>query len=129
MKSSAAHCLVVVPEAGIRRLLVDLLAGDDVVLYATDNEREAMAWLTDGMRCDVVICPAPGTSKGPLLGRVRQTPATASLPVICVATDDDLQERAHAYDLGASEYLVRPLSAHQLRERMRHWSRRAHHPY
>jgi len=51
--------------------------------------------------------------------RLRSNPATRHLPILLIANQDDMDRVARGLDLGASDYLLRPLDAQELFARTR----------
>lgn len=121
-------CLVVEPDTGMSAMLAEILAvyGLDGVICRSDGDAIKMLRSSD-VRPDVVLCHAPTSgAKNALVGRIRENDRLRRVPVLCMSHSNGLSERAHAFEQGASEYLVRPLSPELLAERLRHWARRAH---
>lgn len=126
------HCLVVEPELGMRNLLDDLLSVSGVRIKAVATDAEALRYLRseDGASVDVVVCQAPPPgAKHSLVGKVRANEPTALLPVICLSPSTGLPDRAQAFDQGATEYLLRPVSPVTLEEKVRFWANREHRPF
>jgi two-component system phosphate regulon response regulator PhoB len=124
-------CLVVEPEKGYRELLDDLLSVSDIEVVALSSDAEAVKYLKtdEGAKVQVVLCraPEPG-AKHSLVAKVRNQASTKDLPVLTLSPSNGLQERSQAFELGATEYLVRPVSPVTLAARVMHWSSRAHQP-
>ena len=56
----------------------------------------------------LMICP-----------HLRTNPATRNVPILMIANPDDIARVARGLDLGANDYLLRPLDAHELFARSR----------
>jgi len=116
----------------MRNLIDDVLSVSDCEVTAVASESEALKLLR-GAKSDfqVVVCPAPPVgAKHSLVSKIRSSPSPlAELPVLCLSPASGLQERAVAYESGASEYMVLPFSPVTLADRVHHWGRRDHQPY
>lgn len=118
-----AQILVVDDEPIVREtLLLALQAGGDRVL-AVDSGESALAILGSGA-FDLVILDAglPGISGFETLRQVR---ARSDVPVVMVADTGTLTERVAGFDLGADDYLVKPLEIAELSRRVRAILRRS----
>jgi DNA-binding response OmpR family regulator len=121
-------CLIVEPERGMRELLDDVLSVSDVQVITCVSEEEALEQLKNEQSINVVVLGAPPLgSKTGLVMTLRAT--YASLPLVCLSPSASLPNRAHAFESGASEYLVRPISPVTLAERVTWWSSRGHRPF
>jgi DNA-binding response OmpR family regulator len=121
-------CLIVEPERGMRELLDDVLSVSDVQVIACSSEEEALERLAFEKSINVVVLAAPALgSKSGLVTSIRVS--HESLPLVCLSPSASLPNRAHAFESGASEYLVRPISPVTLAERVTWWSSRAHRPF
>lgn len=124
--------MVIEPDSGMRSLLAEILAvhGVDAVVCANDNDAMKAMRQPRGRRPNVVLCHAPTAgTKNALVGRIRASDELKGIPVLCISHSNGLSERAHAFEQGASEYIVRPVSPGELIERLRHWARRVHVPF
>jgi len=124
--------LVVEPQAGMRNLLNDLLSVSDCNVQAVASDSDALKMLRSAdADYQLVLCQAPSVgAKHSLVSKVRHSPGPlAELPVICHSHASGLQERAMAYESGASEYILLPVSPIELEEAVRRWSGSKHCPY
>lgn len=125
-------CLVVESELGMRNLLDDILSVSGIEVIALASESEAMKFLRseEGRKVGVVLCQAPPPgAKHSLVAKIRSNPSTAKLPVLCLSPSGGLQDRASAFEAGASEYILRPVSPIHLPEEVRRWAQREHQPF
>lgn len=118
-------CLVVEPEAGMRMLLDDLLSTSQVEVLACDTDNQALDLLKNHEEINVILMPAPvlGT-KSTLVAKVRKE--FAKLPIVCLSHSSSLPDRAYAFEQGASDYMVRPVSPISLAEKITGWAPREH---
>ncbi len=93
-----------------------------IVEWAADGRR-ADAWLTD-REYDVVILDLglPGLDGSEVLKRLRGR--RQDLPVLVVSAREMLDERIRLLDLGADDYLVKPVATAELEARIRALVRR-----
>lgn len=117
-----------------------LLAEDDTLLG--DGLRAglrqlgfAVDWVRDGPAAErelraepyaaaVLDLGLPGLDGLDVLARVRR--AGVSLPVLVLTARDAIPERIRGLDLGADDYVLKPVDLHELAARLRALVRRAH---
>jgi DNA-binding response OmpR family regulator len=119
----AAQILVVDDEPIVRETLqVALQSSGDQVL-AVDSGESALAILGSGV-FDLVILDVglPGISGFETLRQIR---ARSDVPVMMVTAASTLTERVAGFDLGADDYLVKPLEIPELSRRVRAILRRS----
>ena len=118
-----AQILVVDDEPIVRDTLTLALetAGDEVL--AVDSGESALAILGSGV-FDIVILDVglPGISGFETLRQIR---ARSDVPVMMVTAAGTLTERVAGFDLGADDYLVKPLEILELSRRVRAILRRS----
>ncbi len=104
--------LVVDDDRSIRRSLEKFLVGEghDVVTAADGTEALRVAAGADVILLDLGL---PGIDGFEVLTQVRATPHPP--PVIVVTARDDMQSTVRAIQLGAYEYLVKPIDIDRLR--------------
>jgi CheY-like chemotaxis protein len=109
--------LVVEDEGAAQELLVSHLeeAGFRAVTVGTGAEaiRAARDIHPDVITMDVLM---PGKTGWQTLEELKQSPATASIPVIIVSV---VEERKKGLSIGAADYLVKPVSKENLLEAIR----------
>ncbi len=92
-------------------------AGLDVDLAAFQSADEAITYLTssqpDLLFLDIVMPEKDGLT---MLKELRALPMHSSTPVIMVTSKDYAQDRAVAKDLGAMEFLLKPLRSREIRQ-------------
>ena len=109
--------LVVEDEGAAQELLLSHLeeAGYRAVTVGTGAEavRAARDIHPDVITMDVLL---PGKNGWQVLEELKQSPATASIPVIIVSV---VEERKKGLSIGAADYLVKPVSKENLLEAIR----------
>lgn len=109
--------------AAMRRLFAT--APEFAMHYCQDPCRaasEAEAVAAVAVIVDMVMPVVGGLE---LVRRLRDTPATATLPVVMMSSIDDPYTKAEALDAGADDYLVKLPDARELVARLRALLRRA----
>lgn len=95
-------------EASVRSLEVDIQAfrsADDAYAYLRENP-------ADLLFLDIVMPEKDGFT---LLRELRALPEQREMPVVVVTSKDYAQDRALARDLGAREFLLKPLRSREIR--------------
>lgn len=89
------------------------------VAHAPDNAAAAL-WLKENT-CDALIAAMRlGEEQAMhLIAEVRSAEATRQVPVVMVADDVDIIRVAKALELGATDYILRPVDGNELLARMR----------
>jgi CheY-like chemotaxis protein len=114
------HVLVVDDDPDICKLVKKALSQDGPIVIEASTGREALA-LIDARVPDLLVLDLLMPEQGGLevLKVLRSRPATAALPVLVLtAMDDEVNTRA-GFDLGATDYLIKPFSMPQLAARVR----------
>jgi CheY-like chemotaxis protein len=91
------------------------------VLHFSYSGEEALAKLDDGIRPELIGILSdinmPGMDGLALLREIKQR--WPELPVMMVTAYGDEERRRHANDLGASEFLTKPVDFDRLKEQLR----------
>ncbi len=66
----------------------------------------------------VIIDVVPGEAAADLCREIRSTPALASVPVLCVSPNDDVEERIRFLEAGADDVITRPFDDRELDARV-----------
>lgn len=111
--------LIVDDDAGDRGILADLLSaqGHTVVVVASGAEglRLAGELIPDLIILDVMM---PGMDGFAVCAQLRADQATAEVPIIMATALDDRQSRLRCLDIGADEFLTKPIDITELRVRV-----------
>lgn len=93
-----------------RDLLSRRLRQQGFTVTTADDGASALEALASGP-CDAVLLDVmmPGQSGLDVLAHIRRTPATTHLPVIMVTARGDSRDVVEALELGASDYVTKPL--------------------
>lgn len=111
--------LVVDDETINIELLADLLEDDYDVSFATGGEQALM--LAAGDRPDLILLDVlmPGMDGYDVCARLKQDEVTAGIPVIFITALGDTEAETRGLDLGAVDYVTKPISPAILRARIR----------
>ena len=121
---------------GARALVVDdwdhgaemvqnALARDGVIVGRARNAAEAME-MTAAIDFDLIVISLSIAEGDPLMlaSQLRAADATHELPVLLIAEPDMRERLLRGFDLGANDWLMRPLDENELRARARNQIRR-----
>ena len=115
-----SRVLIVDDEPEIGRLLGLILRGAGFEVAAVEGGRAALAHLaasaTDLVLLDVTMPELDGFET---LRRIRETPATATLPVLMLTASAGAADRARAESLGANDFIAKPFDPADVVERVR----------
>ena len=107
--------LVIEPDATTRNRLAALLTAANFAVLTAKNGPEGWEMILeqgpDLVLCDLLLPELDGFQ---LLQQVRQNPTTATIPLIILTTLTDKQNLRRAMDLGADDYLPKPLQSQAL---------------
>ena len=103
---------------------------DGIFLMTAANAAEALRLLEAGLRPDVIFATVKLPDRGgfELLRAVRANPDWHELPFVLLSTTDEPEIRQRAFELGASECLLKPLAPAELLAAARIYARRARTP-
>ena len=118
--SDAARILVVDDTPSNVKLLADVLTARGYAVVTAASGAEALAVILrdapDLVLLDVMM---PGMSGYDVCRRIRETPATATLPVVMITALDPGQERVKGIEAGADDFLSKPVNQAEVLARVR----------
>lgn len=111
--------LIVEDDADLREMMAQLLTLEGYQIETVANGREALAYLSDAPRPDVILLDLmmPIMDGWEFRRRQQDDPALADVPVIVLTALD--QAQAHASDLNGVDFLKKPLDFDRLLELVR----------
>jgi two-component system cell cycle response regulator len=122
--------------AGARALVVDdwdlgaqtvqdALSREGILTGRASSEAEALA-LTAAIPFDLVVLSLSMTAEDPLrlASRLRATDGTQDIPLLLIAEPEQKDRILRGFDLGANDWLLRPIDENELRARARNQIRR-----
>jgi diguanylate cyclase (GGDEF)-like protein len=121
MSTAAGSAIVLVVDDDVSNIeiLASILDTECEVIFATSGAQAlelALANRPDLILLDVIMPEMDGYT---VLTTLKQTPATADIPVIFITGRNDSQAEVHGLELGAADYISKPLSPQVVRIRVR----------
>ncbi len=104
-----------------RLVLYQYLAGDNYRVEQAANGGEALAIMASGKRIDLVLLDImmPDISGYEVCKRLRDTYPPHVLPVILLTARDQVPDLLKGYEVGANDYLIKPIRKDLLRSRIK----------
>ena len=120
-----ARVLVVDDWEGGAQVVQDALALEGVITTRACDVVSALA-MTAGQRFDLIVLSLSMTAGDPLMltSRLRAADATHEIPVLIIAEPDMRARLLRGFDVGANDWLLRPVDENELRARARNQLRR-----
>ncbi|WP_295884366.1 DNA-binding response regulator [uncultured Thiohalocapsa sp.] len=114
-----AHLLVVDDEPDGLELVIAHLRDYDFAVSTALSGTEALAAAGDALP-DLILLDVtlPGLDGFEVLRRLKQAPATATIPVLMVTGHRDTEHKVRCFELGAADYLVKPVAEAELKARV-----------
>ena len=118
--NTPARLLVVDDTAVNVKLLADLLGAKGFAVVTASAGPEALEKV-EKERPDLVLLDVmmPGMSGYEVCKKLRENPATATLPVVMVTALDPGQERVKGIEAGADDFLTKPINQQELLARVK----------
>ena len=122
---AGARALVVDDNEADALAVQDALARDGIVAGRAGSEAEAST-LAAGLALDLVVLSLSMTVDDPLrlASRLRSAEATQDIPLLLIAEPEQKGRILRGFDLGANDWVMRPIDANELRARARNQIRR-----
>ncbi|MDO8605899.1 MAG: diguanylate cyclase [Phaeospirillum sp.] len=116
---AAPRLLIIDDETGTIRLLTRILQDFGEIFFATSGE-DGLAMVRRDQP-DLVLLDAemPGMSGFDVCAAIKCDPAFADLPILFVTAHSDMESETRALDLGAVDFITKPLSPPIVRARVR----------
>ena len=118
MESVSKKILIVDDDDAFRRLLAALLRDDGQLETAASGEEaleKTPRFLPDLVLLDIMM---PGIDGYETCRRLKTGPHGERLHVIMVSARSSREEQALAFEVGADDYIVKPIDPHELRSRV-----------
>lgn len=119
MLTDTKTLLLVDDESANLQVLRNILGEDYRLLFAKDGERALELALTEKPDLILLDVMMPGTSGYQVCKTLKLKAETRNIPVIFVTALSDADDEAHGFELGAVDYLTKPVSAAIVRARVR----------
>lgn len=112
--------LIVDDDETTRKLLTLVLTGEGFQVIETNTGQDAYAQAVrqppDLAILDVML---PGMDGYTLCRRLRQNPATASLPILMLTCKDEIADKIAGFEAGANDYIIKPFHPKELAYRVK----------
>lgn len=120
--SRTAEILIVDDDQALARLLHHHLGrrGYDKVAVETDPTRAIPAIFRQQPDLVLLDIYMPGVSGLEILATIRSDPVFANMPIIVLTADGDVETKIEALELGANEFLQKPINPAELIPRVHH---------
>ena len=115
-----ARVLIVDDSTGDLEILAASLDAQYDLLTATDGSRAlelAVSARPDAILLDVLM---PGIDGYETCRRLKAAPLTRDIPVVFITALDDREDESRGLELGAADYVTKPINAPIVRARVRH---------
>jgi DNA-binding response OmpR family regulator len=111
--------ILVVEDLRVHRRIIKRMLGDDyhtIMVGSVEAAREAI----QGSQVDLILVDwgLPGETGLSFVADVRETPATASSPIIMLTAENRSRFVAEAMQAGVNDYLVKPAGYRILKQRV-----------
>ena len=122
---AGARALVVDDDDAAAQAAISALAADGIVATRARSAGETTMMLA-AMPFDLVVLSLSMASGDPLrlASELRANEATQAVPLLLIADKETKDKLLRGFDLGANDWLVRPLDPNELRARVRNQIRR-----
>jgi pilus assembly protein CpaE len=113
----ASSILLLASEAAADPSIAAILTGAGYTVTQTADPDEAFAKAAEHQLIVVDITKGPKTT-AEVCKEIRATPALTSIPVMCVSSTDDVEERIGFLEAGADDVVAHPIDARELEARV-----------
>jgi uncharacterized protein (TIGR02266 family) len=113
-------------EALMAQMMVDMLAELPLEVSVARNGREALD-LTQKVRPDLILLDAmmPELDGFEVAAALKANPATQDIPIIFMTARSRVEDKVRGLELGAEDYLIKPVRREEMLARVRNVLRRA----
>src|SRR6185436_15740178 len=120
-KTNPPRVLLVDDEVLLHRAVARAASAAGIeILHALDGATAVRMAAEDGPNLILLDMNLPDTDGRRVLQALRETPQTASIPVLIFSVRGDHDERISAFELGADDYFEKPFQMDMLRRRIEH---------
>ena len=115
-----ASTILVLESAARTDSLAPILSGAGYTVTQTIDADEAFARIVEHQLAVIDLGPGgtDGKSAIELCREIRATPAMAAVPILCVASSDDVEERIGFLEAGADDVIARPFDQREVEARI-----------
>ena len=118
--STPKRILIVDDDAFIRRPLELILREEGYAPETAADAEEGMR-AVEATRPDLILLDVmmPGKDGFTFCGELKRDPRFSSIPIVLLSARGLPRDRSHGLALGATDFLTKPYSPHELRKRVR----------
>ncbi|MDY6851579.1 MAG: response regulator, partial [Thermodesulfobacteriota bacterium] len=118
--SEKAVILIVDDDKIVRKILAKMLIRDDYRVIEAFEAAEGLS-LAKGEQPDIILLDVmmPGMDGFETIQRLKSDPATAHIPIIFLSTRDQTEDKVKGLEMGASDYLGKPVDRAELIAKIR----------
>jgi pilus assembly protein CpaE len=113
----ASTILLLESDPSADELIAQIMVGAGYTLTRTSDSEAAVAQAADHQLLVIDVAGGP-RSAIEICTQVRSTPELARVPVLCVSTSDDVEERIRFLEAGADDVIARPFDNRELEARV-----------
>jgi pilus assembly protein CpaE len=111
--------LIIDPEQGyFRKIAADMAKAGYPLEYAASGKDGLAAIPAKNIEIAIINVHMPDLSGFEIIERLRRDPDYRDLPIIAITEKDELGEKLKAFDLGADDFMVKPLQLEELIARL-----------
>jgi two-component system, cell cycle response regulator len=123
--SAAATCILLAEEQGFAASrMIETLKPVARLVIRSASFAEAQEMLDESVELAILSMSLPDGDALRLVSQLRATETRRDMPILLMADDSELPKLAKGLDLGANDYLVRPVDRNELLARVRTQIRR-----
>ncbi len=120
-----ARVLVIEDQSFESKKFVDALKVDEDIVIVAESGVEAMSKVNEGDYDLLAVSLNLKNEDGlRLCSHLRSSERTRSIPILMIANEDDMPRIAHGLEIGAHDYILRPVDRNELLARVRTQVRR-----
>lgn len=118
-KDTRQTLLLVDDEPANLHVLKHILQDDYRLLFARDGERALELARTERPQLILLDVMMPGMTGHEVCAQLKSDPQTSDIPVIFVTALSNVEDEIHGFELGAVDYITKPVSAPIVKARVR----------
>jgi DNA-binding response OmpR family regulator len=111
--------LIIDDDASVLETLAEMLKDHYQPLTASSGKEGIQIAVRDAPEVILLDVNMPEMDGWEVCQRLREQPATRSIPVVMLTTAADLDDRVKGFDLGADDYVTKPFQVRELLARVR----------
>ncbi len=120
-----ARILVIEDQSYESKKFIDTLKVDDDIVLVSESGVDAMAKVSQSDYDLIAVSLNLKNEDGlRLCSHLRSSEKTRSIPILMIANEDDMSRIAHGLEIGAHDYILRPVDRNELLARVRTQIRR-----